>query len=134
MQIRNKLFRKFRRAEDGAATVEAVLWLPFFVLTFVLIADLSFVFRRQAEIQRIVQDANRLYSVGFLQSESEAETWVKDAIATLSTSAIVDAVEDGGVIRTQVLVPVDDLVAVGGFDFLSGYRISVQTEQMIEFF
>jgi len=134
MQIFRKLLTKFHRTEDGSATVEAVLWLPFFVLTFVMIADTSFVFQRQAEIQRIVQDANRLYSVGFLHSESETVDWVKTALTPLSTGASVTATEDGGVIRTRALVPVEDLVAVGMFGFLSGYNIGVQTEQVIEFF
>ena len=38
--------QRFRREEGGSATIEAVLWLPFFVIFFVMIADVSLVFFR----------------------------------------------------------------------------------------
>lgn len=58
------LLKRFRRDERGSATIEAVLWLPMFVIFFVMIADVSLVFFRQTEVMRVVQDGNRALSVG----------------------------------------------------------------------
>lgn len=125
--------RRFRKEESGSATVEAVLWLPLFVVVFVMIADVSFVFHRQSQMMRIVQDANRAFSVGRLSSEDETETFVTDALAGLSGSAVAVTTLDAGVISTRVQVPVTDLVAVGFFNFLSGYNIEVSSEHYLEY-
>ena len=58
------LLKRFRRDERGSATIEAVPWLPLFVIFFVMIADVSLVFFRQTEVLRVVQDGNRALSVG----------------------------------------------------------------------
>lgn len=47
------LLRRFRRDERGSATIEAVIWLPMFVIFFVMIADVSLVFFRQTEVQSL---------------------------------------------------------------------------------
>ena len=51
--------RKFLRDEAGGATVEACLWIPFFLSFFVLILDAAFIFLQETDAQRIVQDGNR---------------------------------------------------------------------------
>ena len=124
--------QRFRREEGGSATIEAVLWLPFFVIFFVMIADVSLVFFRQTEVLRVVQDANRAFSVGRLGSASETEQFVKDRIAPLTTSAQVKTTIESGVIDTRALVPVEDLVAVGMFNFLSGYFVAVESNHYVE--
>ena len=64
-KIRGAL-RRLLRAEEGSATVEVVLWIPFFLFLIALIADASLLFNRQAQMLRDVQNANRAYSVGRL--------------------------------------------------------------------
>lgn len=125
--------RRFRKEETGSATVEAVLWLPLFVVVFVMIADVSFVFHRQSQMMRIVQDANRAFSVGRLSSEEETENFVTDALAGLSESAVAVTTLNAGVISTSVQVPVTDMVAVGFFNFLSGYNVEVSSEHYLEY-
>lgn len=126
------LVKKFRRDERGSATIEAVLWLPFFVIFFVMIADVSLVFFRQTDVLRVVQDGNRALSVGRLGSASEVETFVKDRISPLTNAAQVTTTVDNGVIDTRALVPVEDLVAVGMFNFLSGYYVAVESSHYVE--
>ena len=123
-------FKRFRRDERGSATIEAVLWLPLFVIFFVMIADVSLVFFRQTEVLRVVQDGNRALSVGRLAGA--AEQFVKDRIAPMTTRAQVTTTVDSGVIDTRALVPVEDLVAVGMFNFLNGYDIAVQSSHYVE--
>ncbi len=124
--------KRFRRDERGSATIEAVLWLPFFVIFFVMIADVSLVFFRQTEVLRVVQDANRALSVGRFSGPAETEDYVKTAIAPLTTRAQVTTSVNSGVIGTRALVPVDDLVAVGMFNFLTGYYVAVESNHYVE--
>ena len=109
------------------------MWLPFFVFFLVLIADTSFIFHNQAQITRVVQDANRALSVGLLSSTDEAETYIGTALANVSTQVEASSVIDNGIISTSVKVPVDDLVAVGFFDFLAGYDVQVTAEHFVEY-
>jgi Flp pilus assembly protein TadG len=128
-----KQIRKFRNDESGSATVEAVLWLPLFVVFFVMVADVSFVFHRQAQTLRIVQDANRALSVGRLTSEDETEDFIVAALSGLTTGPIVSTTIDAGVITTRTLLPVSDLTAVGMFDFISDYNILVTSQHFVEY-
>jgi len=124
--------KRWHRDERGSATIEAVLWLPMFVIFFVMIADVSLVFFRQTEVLRVVQDANRALSVGRFSGAAETEEYVKTAIAPLTTRAQVTTTVNSGVIDTVALVPVEDLVAVGMFNFLNGYNIAVQSNHYVE--
>jgi Flp pilus assembly protein TadG len=126
-------WKSFREETDGSATIESVLWLPFFVFFLVLIADTSFIFHNQAQITRVVQDANRALSVGRLSSTDEAETYIGTALANVSNQVEASSVIENGIISTSVKVPVDDLVAVGFFDFLAGYDVEVTAEHFVEY-
>lgn len=55
-------FRSLRsavRAEDGTATIEAVIWLPLFLAAFTLVLDTAVIMHKQSYIMRAVQDGNR---------------------------------------------------------------------------
>jgi len=125
--------RNFRNKTDGSATVEAVLWLPLFVVFFVMVADVSFAFHRQSQIMRIVQDGNRAISVGRIVNQAELETYIATRLASFTSNAAVTSVIDTGTITTQVRVPIEDLVAVGMLNFLSGYSVGVTNHQFIEY-
>ena len=45
---------RFRRDEEGSATIEAVLWIPMFMFLTVLIADTSFIFFGRAQAMRLI--------------------------------------------------------------------------------
>lgn len=126
-------FRRFRKDEEGAATVEAVLWLPAFILFFVMVAEVSFVFHRQSQVLRVVQDGNRALSVGRLASTNDVEDFIAARISNLSTRAQVSSGLADGVISTLVEIPVEDLVAVGMFDFLADYDVAIASQQFIEY-
>ncbi len=125
--------RGFRADEDGSTTVESVLWLPVFLVFFVLIADVSFVFHRQSQMLRAVQDGNRALSVGRLSSTDEVETFIENRLASMTNSAEVSTQLATGVIHTEVRVPVEHLTAVGMFDFLAQFDVGVTSQQFIEY-
>ena len=126
-------WRRFRSGDAGSATVEGVLWMPAFVMFFVLIADVSFVFHRQTQMLTVLQDGNRALSVGRLASEEELNDFILERVTYLSANASVESVVSGGVVTTSLQVPINDLVAVGMFNFLSDYSINVASQQFIEY-
>lgn len=123
---------RFRRSEDGAFTVEAVMWLPVFLFLFCLIADASLIFGKQAQVMRIMQDANRAMSVGRITSASGAESYIERQIATLSKNAVVTTTVAGGVIVSTVVMPAGDLTATGFISSFTDLTIRVTAQHLTE--
>lgn len=129
-----KLNGKFGKDENGSATIESVLWMPIFILIFSLIADASLLFHAQANLTRIVQDANRNYSIGRLDTNAETEAYV---LARLGNAAgdpdtTIDTTVSLGVITTRVSVPAYNFVATGFFTSLMSIDLSVTAQHLME--
>lgn len=130
---------KFRKiiarmaASDGSATIEAVLWLPFFMLLLALFADLSMIFTNQSRIQRMVQDANRALSVGRLDSAEAEQAFLKDQLSGLSPKAKVETRINAGRVTTIVQIPVADLDVIGVASALRGSVLTIRSDQLVEY-
>lgn len=124
--------RRFTRATDGAATIEAVLWLPMFVMIVALLADVSMMFHGQTRMLRIAQDANRNMSVGRLTTTTETENFVIGRMAQMSPNALATTSVAAGLITTTVSVPLNDLDLFGIAGIFSGARMAVQSEHLME--
>ena len=130
-RVRRSL-QSFRRMQDGAATIEAVLWTPVFLLLFGMVTDTSTVFGRQAEILRIIQDSNRSLAVGAFQSVQQAEDYVIKKVSVFSDNTTVAVAIVDGIISTSVSVPAADLTSTGLFDAINTLTITVGASQMSE--
>ena len=130
------LRRSLRRFSDdaGAVTVEAALWLPFFVILLTLIADIALIFHGQARALRIVQDANRGYSTGFYGSETETAAIIVErlAVENLTQNAIAVTELEDGVITSIVQVPSGDLDAIGFFTSLASVNMQITSQHVME--
>lgn len=104
---------RFWHRENGAATIEVILWLPFFLGLFSLMVDISMIFNNQSRIMRIIQDGNRNYSIRRLTTNAETETYVENRIAPISTNASAVTTNVAGLITTTVTVPLADLDLLG---------------------
>lgn len=124
--------RRFRR-EDGAVTVEAVLWVPFFVICLTMVADAALIFYGQARALQVAQDANRALSVGTLTSPADAQNYVTTALATMSPNASAQTVSNDGILTTVVSLPASDLAAVGFFTSLTSFQMQVVAQMVQEF-
>lgn len=135
-----KLFRQsarrrisgFMQAEDGAVTIELVLWLPIFALLLGLIADTSLMFGGQAEALRIVQDANRSLSVGRIMSIEDAEAYVLEGVAPISPNATIDITIQHGVISSTLMMPASDITATGMFSGFDSLNLRITAQHMSE--
>ena len=130
-RVRRSLL-SFGRLQDGAATIEAVLWTPVFLILFGMVTDTSTVFGRQAEILRIIQDSNRSLAVGAFQSVQQAEDYVIKKVAVFSDNTTVAVAIVDGIISTSVSVPAADLTSTGLFDAINTLTITVGASQMSE--
>lgn len=129
---RRQMARRFCTDEQGSTTVEVVIWTPIFILLFCLIVDATMIFGKQAEVLRIVQDANRATSVGRLVSTGDTETYIEARIGHISPNATVSTVFESGVIVSTVTMPSSDLTATDFIDAFTTINVRVRSEQMSE--
>lgn len=126
------LLGRFRK-EDGAVTVAAVLWIPFFVIFLSMLADAALIFYGQARALQVAQDANRSYSVGKLTTEGEAEDYVEAALSKISPNASASTTHQDFLIRTVITIPASDLAAIGFFTSLTSFQMQVVAQMVKEF-
>ena len=122
----------FRR-EDGNVTIEAVLWVPFFVVCLTLITDAALIFYGQARATQVAQDGNRAFSVGDLTTTDDTQAYIEERLAQLSPNATARTFRDKGLITTVVTVPTGDLDAVGLFTSLTSIDMQVVAQMVQEF-
>lgn len=121
------------RREDGTATVEAVLWLPIFIMIFGLMVDTTMIFNGQAKVLRVIQDSNRNMSIGRFTTEIEVEDYIDAQLALLNISAdTVEAVADANFVQTTVTVPADQFQLLGDFTSLLNLEVTVTAVHLLE--
>lgn len=122
----------FLRDESGSFTIETVMWLPVLVFLFCMIADASLMFGKQAQVMRVVQDANRALSVGRLQSDAEVEAYIAQQIAWMTTNAVIATDVTNGVISSTVSIPAGDMTATGFISAFSSLTVNVTAQHLSE--
>ena len=80
--------------EDGAASIETVILMPLFLVVLAAIVDATMIFYGQAQVLRVVQDANRSLSIGRMTSVAEAEDFVATALADMGPALVVSSAVD----------------------------------------
>ena len=124
----------FHKQEDGATTIEFVLWLPVFAMLFALVADTALIMGGQAQVLRVVQDTNRSMSVGRIRSEELAQEMILANIRDIAPTATVTTTYDQftGLISSRVLIPASDLTATGLVDSFSDFNVAVFAQHLAE--
>jgi hypothetical protein len=119
--------------QSGAATIEAVIWIPFFILLFCVVVDGTMVFSQRTQAIRIMQDANRSFAVGRLDTPEETETFILDRLRPLSPGASADTSVALGIISSRVAMPVSDLEITGLLsEITQDFTVVVQSQHMAE--
>jgi Flp pilus assembly protein TadG len=131
---RRRLISRFRQSENGAVTVETVLWLPFFILFMFGVGELGLVFHGQARVLEIAQDTNRAVSVGRFATTTEAEDWAEAALSPFSDEIVATTTVDKGIITTVVTISAGDLAGnIGIFSMLARFDMKVTAQQVWEY-
>ncbi len=118
--------------EDGSATIESVLWMPFFVALFTLIVDGTLIFNNHSNVLRVVHDANRAFSVGRLESGAETEAFIKKNAYHISRNIDVSTVVVDGVIATRVEIPAADMDMTGLFTGIAAATLTINAQHYLE--
>lgn len=124
-------FRQFLK-DDGAVSVEAALWVPFFVFLITLVADAALIFYGQARALEVAQDANRAYSIGALTTAEDAEGYITSRLSGMSPNTVAHVNYDRGLITSIVVIPTRDLDAVGFFTSLASIDLQVVAQMVKE--
>ncbi len=118
--------------EDGSASIEAVIWLPVFIMLLGLVVDTSLIFARQAQALRIIQDANRSFSIGRIMTVEATEAMISDRLSPYSPNVEVSTTLDMGLITSTAIMPANDLSSLGLIPAFAGVNVSVTAQHMSE--
>ena len=130
--------KTFSRQESGSSTIEFVLWLPIVIAILLLIVDSSMLFMSRTHAMRVLQDTNRLYSVGqFTGTPAEriqkAQDYALVRLTGLSPSATTTTVELNRVVRTQATMETREIAQIGFLGLMIDMTMVVTSEQKVEF-
>lgn len=121
---------RFFRDDNGAVTVESVLWVPVFLLFFALIADVSLIFHGQAKALRIAYDGNRQASLGQFTTADETQAAILARIQEFAPNATVSTTFGTEDIETRVVLPTNDMVAIGTVTRILNIDLKFQSVHM----
>jgi Flp pilus assembly protein TadG len=130
--------KEFLRQESGSSTIEFVLWMPIALMILLLIVDASMLFMSRSHAIRVLQDTNRLYSVGqFTGSPAEritqAQTYALNRLRGLSPSATAVTTETNRVVRTQATMETREIAQIGFLGAVIDTTMVVVAEHRVEF-
>ncbi len=120
------------RDEDGAASIETVILMPLFLMILAAIVDATMIFYGQAQVLRVVQDANRAMSIGRLTSAEETAGFVRSALVDFGDALQATSVVDNGVVTTRVTVPARDMQILGTFEMFDGIVLTISAQHLLE--
>jgi Flp pilus assembly protein TadG len=131
-------FKDFLRHEGGSSTIEFVLWMPLVVLILLLIVDSSMLFMSRTHAIRVLQDTNRLYSVGqFTGTPGEritkAQVYALSRLQGLSPSATATTTETNRVVRTRATLETSEIAQIGFLGLMIDTTMVVAAEHRVEF-
>jgi len=123
---------KFLRDDRGSFTIEALVWLPIFVVVLCMTADTAMIYAKQSQVMRVVQDANRAYAVGKFADGTATQDYILNLVRPMSPGATAVSSLANGIITTTVTMPARELMATGMLPMLSGSTVRVVLQQMKE--
>lgn len=127
-----RLSSRLWRDEDGSATIEACLWLPFLIIFFIMILDAAMIFANHARVLRIVQDGNRAYAVGGFADCDAVEDWVEARVQMLAPTATASCLRASGVSRLDVSMKSEELDLSGATGVFGGLTVVAHSEHFVE--
>ena len=122
----------FASARGGAVTADAVIWIPVFIFILFLVTEVSMAFAGETAITHVIDDANRLYAVGYFQTAAETEAYIRGKLPQLSPTMTVAITETNKVIQTAVTVPLLSITNMNIIQQFSGITLTVSGEQLSE--
>lgn len=127
-----ELKKRIERSNYGLHNIEAIIWMPIFLLVLAIAVNSAMVNYNESKLLRVVQNANHLLAVGELTSEAETEDFIIAKLSEFSKRVVVESVVDQGLIVTTLRVPVSDIMPTGlANGIYSGTVLTVSAQQAI---
>lgn len=131
-------FKAFLRQENGSSSIEFVLWMPLVLAILLLVVDSSMLFMSRTHAIRVLQDTNRLYSVGqFTGTTAEritaAQNYALSRLQGLSPSATATTTETNRVVRTRATLETAEVAQIGFLGLMIDTTMVVAAEHRVEF-
>lgn len=131
-------FKAFLRQESGSSSIEFVLWVPLVLAILLLVVDSSMLFMSRTHAIRVLQDTNRLYSVGqFTGTQTEritaAQQYALQRLQGLSPSATITTTETNRVVRTRATLETAEIAQIGFLGLMIDTTMVVAAEHRVEF-
>ena len=124
----------FLRRQEGAATIEAVLWLPVFFYVMALAIDTTMIFHGYSRVIRAVEDVNRGLAVKRIETIYEGKQKLAAMLSDYKDLRIDIRINpDDNIIVSNVEVPVTSLIFLGAIKPIVGKGIAIRTQQYKEF-
>ena len=122
---------RFARREDGGVSVGAMFWLPVFFGLLVMITHALLAFYGRGEAYRVLQNGNRAFATGRLDSPDATKLWIEKTMRTVASNASVETRvnADRTIVVSRMSIPVSDL---SPFSMFEGFDMVVQSEHHIE--
>ena len=121
---------RFLRESDGTITVEAVLWVPIYLMFFAFIVDVSNIFHGQAKAMRMAYDGNREASLGVLNDADATQAAILSRVQSFSPNATVQTVFYTDSITTKVVMPSSDLAIIGTLGVFMDIDVTISSVHM----
>lgn len=129
-RLRTKTIR-FRKTDDGSASIEFVLWIPVFMFILMLAIDASILFMTQSNYWSISRDTARLvarHAISLDDAKAYAEANAVNKFAAPEATVSVD----GQTVTVVLTSPAAALTAFNIFSFASPFRLEAATTQALE--
>ncbi len=126
--------RRLFTDEDGSFTIESVVWMPIFAILIAVIMNVSMVFFGESQMLRVVQDANRAFSLGRFEDELETETYILSRLDYMDADFTVNTTLNNGIISTVLRAPATDLMPLNLMtSAFKSVDIAVSAQQIVEY-
>nr|WP_245243161.1 TadE/TadG family type IV pilus assembly protein [Pararhodobacter sp. SW119] len=112
--------------------MEAVLWTPVFIAFIALVFDASMILMNRAHVLRAIQDGNRAYAVGRLDSLEATEAAIAAGAARFGAIVAPESTRQGDIVQSVVRVRAGDLSGVGLLQPFANMQLTIFSHHLIE--
>lgn len=127
-----KRIRAFRRDESGMATLDAILWIPFFLIITITVLDVSMVFMNYARVQKFLNDGERAFAVGMVSNCEQMQVMVDGLIQPIAPGAKTQCQPEGYFTTSWVDVQARDLDLSGATSLVPNFTLRVRSVHTTE--
>ncbi len=123
------MIRRFLGDASAAATVEFVIWLPFFVALVGLVTDGTLLLQGQSRMYDVSRDGARQVAIG-AATPAQAEDAMEAAFGN-EPGYSANVTTDTQFVVAEITVPYSSVIVFGGFAFGSG-TVTSRVTMMLE--